>query len=416
MSSPFGRPLAAALLGVAASIAAGANAEPAPPYAVLVHESAQSPRIAEADADVRAAQGRAAQAGTRPNPTLELQVENLAGGRSAQLIAPVQSTLSASQTLELGGKRQARVAAGRASVEAARAQQRQAVAEFGYQLALAYVAAESAQARVKFLEQDLERVGEDLRAAKALVEAGREAELRSVQTQAAVSAVRADLEAARASAIEALGKLSALVGAPSPYTAVGPSLLARAADLALPAGEPPATTPAVLAAEAERDAAAQRVNVERARSTPDVTFSLGARRVEGLGSTLVVGGASVPLPLFDRNRGAVSAARAEQDAAEARLRTARLDAEAVWRSGQARAAASRAALSAAMEGETAAGEAYRLSRIGYEAGRTPLIELLAARRALTEAQTRGLDARAQRIQSEAALARLSGRIPFGETP
>ncbi len=169
----------------------------------------------------------------------------------------------------------------------------------------------------------------------------------------------------------------------------------------------------VASAEAERDAAIQRVNVERARATPDVTFSLGARRVEGLGSTLIVGGVSAPLPLFNRNQGAVSAARAEQDAAEARLRTARLEAEADWRSGQFRANAAQATLRAALESETAAAEAYRLSRIAYEAGRAPLSELLAARRASTEAQVRTLEAKAQRIQAEAALARLAGRIPFG---
>jgi cobalt-zinc-cadmium efflux system outer membrane protein len=61
----------------------------------------------------------------------------------------------------------------------------------------------------------------------------------------------------------------------------------------------------------------------------------------------------------------------------------------------------------------AAEETYRLTRTGYDAGRTPLIELLTARRNLTDAQLRLLDARVARIRAEATLARLSGRIPFG---
>lgn len=391
-----------------------AHADPAPPFAELLREAqATSPRLAEKEADVRVAQGRADQAGMRPNPTVGFQVENLSGGSAAQNIAPVQSTLSASQTLELGGKRSARLAAGRASILAARASQRQAVADFGYDLAIAYAAAEVAQTRVQLLQQDLERAGEDLRVAKAFVQAGREADLRAVQAQAAASAARADLENAKATGVEALGRLSALVGAPAPYTSIGPSLLAQTGGFPASQTDDPATTFAVAVAEAERDAAAQRVNVERTRGTPDVTFSLGARRIEGLGSTLVVGGVSAQLPLFDRNRGNVSAARAEQDAAEARLRTARLEAEAAWRSGQFRANAAQATLQAALEGETAAAEAYRLARIGYEAGRTPLSELLSARRAWTEAQARTLETKLQRIQAEAALARLAGRVPFG---
>ncbi len=415
MPISFRKPLPAALLCAVAGLAASeARAEPAPAFGLLLHQAeASSPRLAELQAEVRAAVGRADQSGVRPNPTVDLQVENLAGNSNAQLIAPVQSTLSASQTLELGGKRSARLAAGRASVEAARAGQRQAVADFGYDLAVAYAAAEAAQTRVELLQQDLERAAEDLRVAKALVEAGREADLRAIQAQAAASAVRADLETARATAMETLGRLSAMVGASPPFSSVGPSLLALADGLPIVPSDAPATTFAIAAAEADRDAAVRRVNVERTRAAPDVTFSLGARRVEGLGSTLIVGGVSAPLPLFNRNSGAVSAARAEQDAAEARLRLARLEADSNWRSGQYRATAAQAALRAALEGEAAASEAYRLARIGYEAGRTPLSELLAARRASTEARERTLEAKSQRIQAEAALARLAGRIPFG---
>ena len=400
----------AVLLGVnALPVCPGvAAAEPAPAYAELLRQAqSTAPRLAESEANVRAAQGQAEQAGTRPNPTLGLEVENFAETRHPGGLSQEQATLSASQTLELGGKRAARTAAGRAQVDAAQAQARQARADFAYDLALAYVSAEAAQARADLIAQDLDRAQDDLRVARALVEAGREADLRAVQAQAAVTAARADLEGARAEAGEALGRLAAMAGAPAPYTAVGPSLLAQAATLAARPPEPPAVIPTVAAAQAERDAAARRVQIERTRATPDVTVSLGARRLPG-DSTALVAGVSAPLPLFDRNRGSVSAAGAQLNAAEARLRAARLDAEAAWRSGLFRATSAQAGLAAAKEGEAAAAEAYRLTRIGFEAGRAPLIEVLSARRALTEAQLRTLDARSQRIRAEAALARLGG--------
>jgi cobalt-zinc-cadmium efflux system outer membrane protein len=77
-----------------------------------------------------------------------------------------------------------------------------------------------------------------------------------------------------------------------------------------------------------------------------------------------------------------------------------------------RAAESRCA--AAEQAQTAAREVYRLARIGYEAGRMPLDELSSTRRALTEAQTRALDARVARVTAAASLARLTGRVPFAE--
>jgi cobalt-zinc-cadmium efflux system outer membrane protein len=140
------------------------------------------------------------------------------------------------------------------------------------------------------------------------------------------------------------------------------------------------------------------------------------RRISGDDSTLFIGGVLVPLPLFDRNRGNVSAALAEFDAADARLNAARAEAEGGWRAAVVQASAAETRRAAAAKALSAAEETYRLTRIGYDAGRTPLIELLTARRNLTEAQLRLLDARVARIRTEATLARLSGRIPFGGSP
>ena len=257
---------------------------------------------------------------------------------------------------------------------------------------------------------------EDLRAARALVNAGREADLRAVQAQSAAATAEADLEAARAGALNAFAQLASLAGVPRPYTGVDSSLLPLANNLPPPPAEPPAITPAVASALAEREAAARRVTVERTRAVPDVTALLGIRRLTGDNATVFVGGVSVPLPLFDKNRGNIASSIAQLDAAEARLNAARVEAENGYRSAASQAMASEARVTASAQAQTAADEAYRLARVGYDAGRTPLIELLTARRNLTAAQAATLEARLARITAEAALARLFGRIPFGDTP
>jgi cobalt-zinc-cadmium efflux system outer membrane protein len=99
-----------------------------------------------------------------------------------------------------------------------------------------------------------------------------------------------------------------------------------------------------------------------------------------------------------------------------RVEAARLDAVASRRSALAQVTAAEQRLTATEEGEAAALEAYRLGRIGYDAGKTPLLELLAIRRALSEAQERTIDARLARVRALAALSVAEGRIVFGEAP
>lgn len=393
---------------------AAAHAGPAPSYSELLRQSRTSaPRLIESGANVGVANGQVVQARARPNPIIGVEVEDV-GVKDSTGLSRSQTTLSASQALELGGKRQARIAASGAELSAAQARQMKVSADFAYDLAIAYATAEAAQKRTQLLESDVGRATEDLRVARALVIAGKEADLRAVQAQVAVTATDADLQASRADLGEALASLSILAGASETYTSIEASVLDRADRLGAPSLSTLGASPAVAVAEAERQAAAFRVDVERARATPDVTLSVGARRYDHEDDTGLVVGASVPLPLFDRNRGSVSAASAQLTAANARLASARLEEETGRRVAASQIAAGDARLKAAIQAEAAAGEAYNLARIGYEGGKSPLIELLNARRAVTEAQSRLLDARLARIRAEAALARLSGRAAFGE--
>lgn len=410
---------ALALVLALAGLTPQASAQPAIAlsYAALFQQAqAIAPRLAESQANVRAAEGRAVQAGVRPNPSAGLEFENLGASRNATGFDALQITLSVGQPIELGGKRSARIAAGQAGVDAATARNRQAVVDYGYELAVAYAGAEVAQARVVLFEEAVAAAEEDVRAARALVDAGREADLRAVQAEAAFTAAQADLETARADAQAAFAQLSSLAGASGPYTGVADSLLPLAGNLPAPSDEPPMVSPAVLAAEAEREAAARRIEVERRRAVPDITPSLGVRRLTGIDETVFVAGVSVTLRLFDKNQGNIAAAMAELEGFDARLNAARLEALNGWRSAVALARAASARVTASSQAQMAADEAYNLARVGYEAGRTPLVEVLLARRSLTEAQAAALDARLARIRAEAQLARLSARIPFGAAP
>lgn len=391
-------------------------AEPAPPYADLLSQAqTTAPRLAEARAAIDRAAGLARQARALPNPRIGVDVENFAGSGPYQGSAVAETTATLAQTLELGGKRASRILAGRAELDAARRRAAQARAAFGFDLAMSYAEAEAAERRLQLAQDTLAAAEQDAGIARAFVQAGREPELRRLQAESSVQGALAALDEAQAARETAFANLTALAGAMAPFTSIPASLLDRSPAILghpIPDAQRSIT---ILVAEAEREAATRRLSVERRRAIPDLDVSVGLRRFGETDTSAVVAGLSAPLPLFDRNTGNVSAARADVAAAEARLNAARLDAVAAVRSGTARVAAAEARLTAAQEGERVAQEAYRLTRLGYEVGKLNLAELLNTRRALTEARAQSIAAAVERVGAQAALLRLTSATETGDS-
>ena len=398
-----------ALVAIAASLASPVWADPAPTYAQLLAQLGQAPATLEAGANYDAAEARVRQARVRPNPVLGFDVENAYGSGPYSGLNNADMTLAISQDLELWGRRPTRVAAARAEAGAVGLQRDLAVIDAAGRLALVYAEAEAAQRRAALAEETLTLTVADARAALVLVEEGREPLLRGIQGEAEAAAARATRDEAVAERDAAYARLTAVAMIPAPVTAIDASLL----------DETPATggsaiedAPTVRVAEAQRTAAERRVDVQRVQARPDINASVGIRRFEAEDATALTFGISMPLPLFDRNRGNIDAAQAEFRAADARLMSARQEAQADRAAAVARLAASVSRVSAADAGVTAAEEAYRLSRIGFEAGRISQVELRITRTALVNARAAAVDARLARVRAEIGLARLDGRAPF----
>src|SRR3546814_7290743 len=110
----------------------------------------------------------------------------------------------------------------------------------------------------------------------------------------------------------------------------------------------------------------------------------------------------------------IAASQAEAQAAAARLAMARNDAIAEARAAGAQIAAAQSRVAAAEASQRTAEETYRLARIAYEAGKSPLVELLNARQGLGAARGLVLDAKVARFEARAQLARLQGRTLPGD--
>ncbi|ESQ83037.1 transporter [Asticcacaulis sp. AC466] len=415
MTFQYGGALTALLLGVGASLPPTlAAADPAPSFQELLRQAPSAPRLQESQATLGQAEGLLRQSRAHLNPNVSVSVENFGGKGPYAGSQGAETTTSVEQTIELGGKRNARIAVGQAGLDAARSRAAQTQANFAFDLAQAYVEAEAAEARLQLAKDALALAIDDARVADALVQSGKEADLRSVQARSAVEAARASVDEAQAGRTGAFAKLTAMVDSPVPFTAISTSLLVHGdMDEPIPSADP-LESPGYLVAVAERNEIARRVKVEQTRSSPDVTVSLGYRRLAADDANALVGGVSVPFPIFDRNRGNISAVQSELTAADQRVNIARLDAQADIQSATGRLTAAVTRVKSARDSERTAEEAYRLTRVGYEAGKLPLSEVLNARRTLTDAHNQSLKARQDRLTAEAELARLRGVAPFGE--
>ena len=389
-------------------------AEPAPSFAQLLRQTADSPRMAVLDAEIERARGLAEQARARPNPIVSAYTENIAGAAPYGGFDRSETTLQLNQPIETGSKRSARISAGDAGVVAAQARGLDGRIGYAYDLARNYAAVEIADQRVALAEDEVEEASAVLKVANAQVAAGKEARLRGLQAETELGAIEAELETAKAARLASLARLSALAGVEVPFTGVSGSLLDQT--LASPASAPadPLGSSAYLAAEAERIAAERRVAAERKRAVPDVTLQFGVRRLEADRANALVAGVSVPLHIFDRNKGNIAAATAEARAAGARAAAARLDAQTGLAAAAAMLPATAGRTAAAKQTMATANEAYRLARIAYAAGKAPLSELLAARHGLGAARAVALDAAVAAFDVRATLARLRGRTITGE--
>ena len=393
-----------------------AQAGATPPFNTLLGQAQMAaPRLLEQGAAVRAARADVRQAGAWLNPTISATAENL-GAPTSEGMSQRQDTYTLSQVFETGGKRAARIESEQRKAEVADARGRQARLEYAGELAIAYATAEAMQLRKEVADAESARAEDDLNAARALVKAGREAELRVAQARASAAAAHAAVQSASADATEALERLTALVGATEPFTRIEHPFLATViTPQALP-GWTPALAPALASATAERDAIAAQVRVEQKRLMPDIGVTVGMRRFGWSSEKAATIGVSASIPLFDRNQAGIDAARERAIGAAMRMAAARLEAVALHRSAAAQVKASDNRLQAAEQGELAAADAYRLGRIGYEAGKTALIELLAIRRALAEAKASTIEAHLVRIRALATLSLAEGRNVFGEAP
>jgi len=399
--------------------AAARTVEPAGPLdlrsAIALAQRA-NPGLSSAAREQEASDAAVLQAGAWPNPVLEAQVEDLRRGNRT-------TTLLLSQPVELGGKRAARVAA----AERARDQAASALlarrSELRASTITLFFDVLAAQERLRLMQDSLGLAQAATRAAANRVAAGKVPPLEETRSRVAEAGIRVELQQAEGALRSARRQLAALWGNPDPrFTQAEGAVdrlppLAAAQDVERRLAAAPVLRQARLEVE-RRQALSQ---LEQARRVPDITVSLGAKRVpadEGMGSgrNQVVVGVSVPLPIFDTNRGNVAEAlsreeKARDDLAAAELQLSADVAQATERLRSARAAAETLQRDALPGAEAA----YKAAAKGFELGKFSFLEALDAQRTHFQVRNQYLMAVADAHRAASELDRLLG-TEADETP
>lgn len=369
----------------------------------LAEAESRSPVIVAARQAVAAAEARVRQAGFRLNPELSVEVENFAGTGEFRGTRGLETTVAINQRLDLGGRRRARVGVAQAELAAENLRLAIARADLFQQVREQFARAITARDRLRLAEDNEGRARELARIAGQLVDAGRDPPLRAIRARSAAAQALAALEAARAEERASRRTLAALFGVTSPPESVAGSMV----DLQ-PQTINPEQSLDVRLAEVEVFSAEASLRQQSAARNLDPAVGVGVRQFRGTGEIALVGGLSVPIPVFDRNQGNIDAARANVVAAEARrasvLATITVRARNAISNVEAAQARVRALESAALpEGL----EALRLAQQSYREGRATLLELLDAQNAYTAAESALIDARFALALATAELGRVA---------
>jgi outer membrane protein, heavy metal efflux system len=368
--------------------------------------------------EAAAADARIAAAGVLPNPGLSATREQLSGDPGVYH----ETTLQVGQTFPVGGQRGLRREAARQTAEAARARFDGIRLRLAFEVHRTYLQAAAAEA-------DLAALAETTEVFRRVEESGRsrlaEGDIsRFDQSRLQIERARYEtlLARARLALAEASRELTLLI---EPDSVAGRTLILpsqRLSDLATAAsavGEETALLTAagradVRATEAEIEAAEAALTLQRRLRIPDVTLSGGYKhQADGYQGAII--GVSVPLPLWDRNRGGIAEAEANLAAARTRRELALRGAESEIR----RAWETRRSLEERMRviGATLLPESAGLletARLAYAEGEMSLVELLDAADAYRDARESVTRLLAEYLSATYELERATGRLL--ETP
>jgi cobalt-zinc-cadmium efflux system outer membrane protein len=371
----------------------------------------KNPELTSSSWEIRAREGRVTQAGTLPNPELSFNMDNFGGNKDLRGFDGAEYTLALTQLIELGGKRSKRALAAGIERDLARWDYEAKKLDLLSEVTKAFTDVIAEQERLKVSEELYNLAEQSLNTVSARVQAGKVSPIEETKATAELSKTRIELERAKRSLEASRKKLSAVLGNPQPFFEKAVGQLDLAADI--PSSEQLAQNinknPDVARWSTEIEQRRATLNLERANRLPDPSISIGVKRFRETETSAMVAGISFPLPIFNRNSGAVAEAESrltkaeeEQKAALLKTHSSLTDAYAALSSSFVEATSLKTSILPGLQ------TAFDAIQEGYRYGKFSYLDLLDAQRSLSESKKQFIESLAAYRKAYADVERLTG--------
>lgn len=371
----------------------------------------RNPELRSYSWEVRAREAQALQAGLPPNPEISFEVEDFGGTGSVEGFDGTETTILLSQLFPLGGKLSKKRKVEELNTE---------LAEWDYETTrlnvltktvLSYLNVLAAQERFT-LQSELFKLAERVHGTVSeRAQAGEISPIQEKMSQVALSTTKIKLEQSKRE-LEASKRI--LV---SMWNGSEPQFKAVKGDLSLISPIPTfedlqsllSENPEIARWATEIEQREATIKLEQANAIPDPFISGGYRHISELNDNAFVVGLSIPIPILNRNQGAISEARRrlkkaveEQENAEVVVNNAMASAFKTLSASYEEALLLKDIVLPEAE------SAYELTFEGYREGEFPLLNVLVAQRAVFDTKLQYIDALLNYHSSRANVERLIG--------
>ncbi|MCB1675491.1 MAG: TolC family protein [Halioglobus sp.] len=356
-------------------------------------------------------EGKRSSAALRPQTSLSLEAENVAGVGEMGGFDSAELTIALSSVIELGGKSTARIAAVDARIALAEARRQAQALDLLGEVTRRFITAQALQAKlaVAIEAQALAATAHELvslRVARAGAPAAEQlrARARLVRAELRRSAIEAALEAGKLALATLWGAdgidFDRLGGSLFHFTEPGSFAALYARVL---------SSPTLRIFGAERRVRQAELDLARARGRQDLGWSVGMRRFEESGDAALTFGISIPLFTQSRNAGEIQAAAAAHSMVDYREQAGLLELRARLYDAWLRyRQASAAALKLRDDVQPALTRALDETQQAYASGRYSYRDWVAAQRDLLDARLAAIDAASSALLHLALIEQLAG--------
>lgn len=331
------------------------------------------------------------QSALRPNPVAGYSVENVFGSHNWHGWESAESRYEIAQLIELGGKRNFRISVAKSQFYAALAEYETSRLNLFNQLMKQFITVAAFQELLKVTEEQKKIAAEVLKSISDKVEAGRVSLIQQNKADIALSNAEINLQKAILDLQSAKEKLALFWVYPFldfsevfyPFFELQNPQEIASSQNALP------LHPESVQCHFQLLAAYENLKLEKSNAVPDVTLSLGYKTLQDTGDKGLMLGASMPIPFFNRNQGAIYQAKAEISRADEQCyELQQILQTKLSISHRELLRAYQEALRIQTHLLKSAEESFEMAKEGYFAGKFEYLEMLDAQRTLFEIRER----------------------------